>query len=244
MVVFIIRKWYSNIICAIQLFTDNTRTKRISVQPHHQVQHGRSIIGFNHSGIFVGGQNLFCKIERAVVSLFEGKTWIWIQLFKTNGLFFCQWMILPQINISLTINQMMELQPSRAEQLLDGFPVKITQIQHTDLTSHGTDVTDHIPGFGLTNSELILRHIIALYHIHKCFHCKRIMLGGYSELLFIRAAFPIFFHNRLILSIDFFGMKQEFCTVIGQRHTFSTAVKNCNPQFFFQFFHCTGQRRL
>ena len=70
------------------------------------------------------------------------------------------------------------------------------------------------------------------------------MLGGYTELFLQRAVFPVFLQNRLILSVKSSGIEKEFRAVIGQRHASAVAVKQRNPQLFFQLPDSAGQGRL
>ena len=134
----------------------------------------------------------------------------------------------------------MKFQVRRMKKFQQCFTVKITQVKHTNLALHSTDITDHICCLCLSDGKFIFRHIESLRHIHKCFYCKRIMLSRNTEFLLIRTALAVFLQNTLILTINLTGVHQKFCTVIGQSYTSAAAVEDGDSEFLLQLFYSIG----
>ena len=132
---------------------------------------------------------------------------------------------------------MMKLQTGRAKQLLHALPVKITEIENSDLAFHSADVADHFRGLCLPDGELIFGHIKLFRHIHKCFHGKGIMLGGDAEFLLQGSVLPVFLKDRLILSVELPCVQKELRPVIGQGYSPAAAIEQRDPQLFFQLLH-------
>ena len=134
----------------------------------------------------------------------------------------------------------MKFQVRRMKKFQQCLTVKITEVKHTNLTLHSTDITDHIRCLCLSDGKFIFRHIKSLRHINECLYCKRIVLGRNTEFLLIRTALAVFLQNTLVLTINLTGVHQKLRTVIGQSYAPATAVKDGDSEFLLQLFHSIG----
>ena len=146
-------------------------------------------------------------------------------------------MMLPYVHIRLTVDQMMEGQIGASQQLFHHFLIEITQIEHADLTFHGTHIADHFRRPRLPDGKLVLGGVIFLHHVHKGLYRKRIVLGGDAEFLFVSPALSVPLKESFILAVYFFCVEQKFHTVIGQGDAPAASVEQSDPQLLFQLLH-------
>ena len=121
---------------------------------------------------------------------------------------------------------------------------RLKLIQDADFASQRADVLDDGPRLRLPNGKLIFRRIELLDHLDERFHGERIVLRGYAEFLFQRAAGAVFFHQQLVLVVDLSGVGNELHAVVGERNAAAAAVKDRDAKLFFQLLHRAGQGRL
>lgn len=75
-------KWHGSIIAAVELFTDDSGAEGIAVQTDHEIQHGGSVGGVDHSRVIELGQDFLSKVGRGVRTLVKGQARIIFQLIK------------------------------------------------------------------------------------------------------------------------------------------------------------------
>lgn len=102
---------HRDIVVAVKLRADDSRAKRVAVEPDHQVQHRGAVVGLDGARIFVGGENLLGKVERAVPALLEREAGVLVNVLQPGrSLSFCERMSLPQIGVYPTVDELVEFQ--------------------------------------------------------------------------------------------------------------------------------------
>ena len=110
------------------------------------------------------------------------------------------------------------------KQLGYGFAVEIVEVDYAYLAAHSRNIAYDLRRFGLADRKLVLRGIEFLDHFHKGFHCKRIVLGGDSELFLYIALAYVFLGEDIELSDDLTGVLYKLSSVIRKGNASAAAV--------------------
>ncbi len=84
-VISVLLERYSYVVAAVKFFADDARTKCVAVKTYHEVEHSRSVGGFDGPRIFCFSKYLFCKIEGTLISLLERKARVILEQIQDDG---------------------------------------------------------------------------------------------------------------------------------------------------------------
>ena len=197
----------------------------------------------NQPGIILRGHQLFGKVE-GVVALLKGQAGVGLQVLQGDGAPPGQGMLLPQVDKGAAVDQRVKDQPLLVQQLQQGLPVALVQIQDADFAAEAGHVLDHLPGAGFPDGQLVFRHVHVGRGFHKGLDGEGIMLGGNGEAGFPLFHFAEFLHQRQILGFHLPGVGQEAHAVRRQGDALAGAAQQDQPQLLLQLLDGAGQGGL
>ena len=225
---------YSQVVAAIQLFADNARAKRITVQANHQIQHGGAVVRLDGAVVFARAQDLLGKVERAVVALLKGEARVVGQLVERNERQLRKRVALPQINVGLALDELVEREVACVEQALDDLAVEVAQVEDADITLERRHVLDDFPGTGFADGKLVLVGIEQLNCFDKALDREGVVLRGDGKLLFALARLAVLVHDDFVMVVQLARVGDEFLALVGERDAAAGAVEDEDVHLVFE----------
>ena len=117
----------------------------------------------------------------------------------------------PEVHESITLKQFHKFQSIFPEHLIEHLFIKIILVEDTDLAFKILYIFNDTGGRRLMDRKLILLHACLFHGLHKCLHCKGIVLGRYTEFLFCFFV-NVFRFQKSELLRHLPGVSQKFLT--------------------------------
>ena len=194
-----------------------------------------SVVRLDHLLEVIVRHGLFREIVIAVAALVEGYARI-ISKFLQRDLFSPRkLMVLPDIDIRLYFHKRLELQAVFSYELFYDIFTGAGKRDDPDLTLERPDIVQDLFGLGLMNGKNIPVRVFSPDHFSKRFDREVVVLRRDRESLF--AAFPgqISALHDLVLGDHFFGICDEFPSLVGDGDPLVGPLKDQNSQLILQF---------
>ena len=235
---------HGQIIAAVQFFANNARAERVTVEADHQVQHGRAVVRLDGAVVFARAQDFFGKVERTVVALFEGEARVIGKLVERDERLLRERVALPQVNVGLAFDELVEREITCVEQALDHLAVKVAQVEDADIALERGDVLDDFPRARLADGELVLVGIEQLDSLDKALDGEGVVLRGYGELLLALARLAVLIHDDFVMVVQLARIRDEFLALVRERHAAARAVEDEDVHLVFEVADGGRERRL
>ena len=157
---------------------------------------------------------------------------------------FCKRVALPQINVGLALDKLVEREVARVEQALDDLAVEVAQVEDADVALERSDIFDDFPGAGFADGELVLVGIEQLDGFHEALDREGVVLRRDGELLLALARLAVLVHDDFVMVVQLARVRDEFLALVGERYAAARAVEDEDVHLVFEVADGGRERRL
>ena len=215
-------------------FADNAGAKRVTIEAHHQVQHGGTVVRLDGLVVFVCTQDFFGEVVVAAFALFKRKARVFGQVFEIHVRLFGERVVFPHVGVGLAINQFLENKVVFLEQVGDVLAVEIAQVDDADFAAEAGYIVDDFFCLCFADGEFVIVDVEFLGHVHERLDGKGIVLCRNGEALFLLFFFTVTFQNGFVMVVKFVCTGDKFFAFGRERYAATRAVENGDANLVFE----------
>lgn len=153
-------------------------------------------------------------------------------------------MALPQVNVGLAFDELVEREVAGVEQALDHLAVEVAQVEDADVALERGDVFDDFLGARFADGEFVLVGVEQLDGFDEALDGEGVVLRGDGELLLALAGLAVLVHDDFVVVVQFTRVRDEFFALVGERYAAAGAVEDEDVHLVFEVADGGRERRL